>query len=289
MTKNLIPRIVVVHDLSGLGKVALMVVIPILSSMGMQVNPLPTALLSASTNYPNFKMLDLTEQMRQFIEHWRQENIVFDAIYTGFLGSPAQIEIVKDLIKYFRKDEQLIVVDPVLGDDGKAYSTMDKQMIEGMKDLITHANLITPNITEACLLLDKEYRESFDIKTIEDFAIELTAKGPHTVIITGVNDLERKDTTSVIAYSKLSKQFHKVSCAYVPADFPGTGDIFASVITGSLLQGDSLPTAVDRAVNFTSKTINTTYEKDYNINEGVLFEKVLATPHLLENHRVGNL
>ena len=275
--KNPVPRVVAINDLSGLGRVALMVAIPILSTMGIQVNPLPSALLSASTNFKRFKMLDLTDQMVAFIQHWKQENLVFDSIYTGFLGNERQIEIVIDFINHYRSDDQLVVIDPVLGDGGKAYSTMTKGMIEGMKELISHADLITPNVTETCLLLDEEYKTNFTLEIIKDFAFRLSEKGPDTVIITGINNIDRSDTTSVIAYTKKDKHFWKVSCAYIPEEYPGTGDIFTSVITGSLLQGDTLPIALDRAVNFTSMAVRTTYGRDYDVNEGVMLEKVLDT------------
>lgn len=287
--KNPIPRVAAIHDLSGLGRVALMVVIPILSSMGIQVTPLPTAVLSANTDFNNFKMLDLTEQMKQFIQHWKSEKVVFDSIYTGFLGSSAQIQIVKEFIEYFKKEDQLIVIDPVLGDDGKAYTTMGQDMISEMKDLIAYANLITPNITEACLLLGKDYKNDFDLETVKDFAQELSKKGPETVIITSVQDINRKDITSVIAYNKKNNKYWKVSCSYIPATYPGTGDIFTSVVTGCLLQGDTLAIALDRAVNFTSIAVRTTYGRDYKTNEGVIIEKILDTlkaPVILSTYEI---
>jgi len=273
--KNPIPRVAAIHDLSGLGRVSLMVVIPILSNMGIQVTPLPTAVLSANTAYSDFLMLDLTDQMRTFFEHWKKENIKFDAIYSGFLGSAQQINIVKEMIDFYKNEDSMVIVDPVLGDEGKAYTPMTNDLINQMKDLICKADIITPNLTEVCLLLDEPYVEYPGLNQIKEWAVRLSEKGPSRVIITSVHDQHNSNLTSVIAYTKKNQKFWKVSCSYIPASYPGTGDIFTSVLTGSLLQGDSLPIAIDRAVQFTSQAVRTTFGRDYNINEGVLIERVL--------------
>jgi pyridoxine kinase len=276
-SSNPIPRVVAVHDLSGLGRVALMVVIPILSSMGIQVTPLPTAVLSANTNFKDFKMLDLSEQMKLFLEHWKTQDIYFDAIYTGFLGSSIQVDIVKDLIKNFCKKRTLTVIDPVLGDDGRSYTTVDNQLIKKMSELISYADVITPNLTEVFLLLNKPFKKCSSIDELKDIAHQLACKGPKTVIITSVDDYQKKNLTSVIAYDRLNNKFWKVSCSYIPATYPGTGDVFSSVLTGCLLQGDTLPIALDRAVNFTSIAVRTTYGRNYDYKEGVIIEKILDT------------
>ncbi len=274
---NPVPRVAAVHDLSGLGRVALMVVIPILSSMGIQVTPLPTAILSANTDYSDFRMLDLSSQMKEFLNHWKKEKVSFDAIYTGFLGSSIQVEIVKELIDFFKNDNTLVVIDPVLGDDAKAYTTIDQALINKMTELISYADVITPNITEAFLLLNKPYKHNCLLDEIKEYAVELATKGPKIVIITSVNDFDKKELTSVIAYDKLNEKFWKVSCAYIPATYPGTGDIFTSVLTGCLLQGDTLPIALDRAVHFTSIGVRTTYGRNYDYKEGIIIEKILDT------------
>lgn len=273
--KNPIPRVAAIHDLSGLGRVSLMVVIPILSSMGIQVTPLATAVLSANTAYNDFKMLDLTDQMQIFIDHWKKEKIKFDVIYSGFLGSDKQIDIVRKMIHDFHTDELFVVIDPVLGDDGRPYEPMGLDLINNMKELIKEADLITPNLTEVCLLLDEPYIEFPSIDQIKKWAVKLAKQGPDKVVMTSVHDQNSPDLTSVIAYNKTNDKFWKVSCGYIPASYPGTGDIFTSVLTGSLLQGDSLPIALDRAVQFTSLAVRTTFGRDYNINEGVLLERVL--------------
>ena len=154
MYANKVKKVVAVHDLSGVGRVSLTIVIPILSSMGFQVCPLPTAVLSSHTQYPNFSFLDLTEEMPKIISEWKKLGMQFDAFYTGYLGSPLQIQIVSDFIDDFRQPESLVVVDPVLGDNGKLYANFHDSMIKEMRQLITKADVITPNLTELFYLLD---------------------------------------------------------------------------------------------------------------------------------------
>jgi len=272
-----VQRVAAIHDLSGFGRASLTVVIPILSRMGIQVCPLPTAVLSTHSKIKNFHFVDLTEHLAPIIKHWKKLNVSFDAIYSGFLGSHRQIEIVNRFINEFGKNEPLIIVDPVLGDDGKMYDPLSKDHVKEMQKLVKRANVITPNLTEASLLLGREY--FFDIREeeIKEWIIELSKKGPEIVIITSVPEKKSKDMTSVIAYNMKDKRFWKVSCNYLPANYPGTGDAFASVITGSLLQGDSLPIAIDRAVNFTSTGVRATFGYDYNTVQGILLERILDT------------
>lgn len=273
---NPIPKVAAIHDLSGFGRSSLTVVLPILSTMGMQVSPLPTAVLSSHSQISDYKFVDLTKHMRDFISHWKTLNIHFDAIYSGFLGSEEQIEIVKEMIPIFSKENQLIVVDPVLGDDGELYGPFGKSMVAKMRSLITHANVITPNLTEAALLLDKPFPMEISEKEVKEWVYELSESGPGIAIITSVPDSKNKKTTSVIAYNKVDQRYWKVSCDYLPGIYPGTGDAFTSVIVGSLLQGDSLPIALDRAVEFVSMGIRATFGYAYNNLEGFLLERVLG-------------
>jgi len=273
-----IQRVAAIHDLSGFGGGSLSAVIPILSAMGIQVCSLPTAILSTHTGgFSDFHFRDLTSDMRLIIQHWQRLSLSFAGIYSGFLGSAEQIGIVRDFITTFRKDNTLVVIDPVLGDDGKIYDTMDDCMVEGMRDLIASADVITPNITEAGLLLGKSALSGFSSKEdIKEWARALADLGPRCVIITSVpEDLGRG--TSVIAFDKDADRFWKVACPYIPACYPGTGDIFASVITGSLLQGDSLPLSLDRAVQFVSMAIRATFGHNFPEREGVFLERVLPS------------
>ncbi|MBI9102021.1 MAG: pyridoxamine kinase [Spirochaetales bacterium] len=275
---NPVKRIAAIHDLSGFGRSSLTVVIPIVSTMGIQVCPLPTALLSTHTSeFKNYHMKDLTEDMVGIINHWQKLEIEFDAIYSGFLGSPGQIKVVSKFIKEFKTNSNFVVVDPVMGDDGSTYATIGNEMILGMRELIKSANIITPNLTEAAFLLDEPQPEKMDTDKIKKWARRLSEEGPSIVIITSVPLPDENEMTSVIAYDRETDRFWQVKCTYIPAYFPGTGDIFTSVITGCLLQGDSLPIAMDRAVQFVSLAIHASYGHKFPLREGVLLERVLGS------------
>lgn len=271
-----VQRVAAIHDLSGFGGGSLSAVFPILSALGLQVCALPTAILSTHTGgFTDFHFRDLTEDMRHIIAHWQRLNLSFDGIYSGFLGSDEQIHIVRDFIAAFKKESALVVVDPVLGDDGELYDTMQPSMVEGMRELVASADVITPNITEAALLLGYA-PDTASTQTAKDWALELTSLGPDRVIITSVPE-SHDNGTAVIAYDQTNERFWKVACPYIPACYPGTGDIFASVITGSLLQGDSLPLSLDRAVQFVSLAIRATFGHNFPEREGVFLERVLPS------------
>lgn len=280
MVKRISPRVAAVHDLSGFGRVSLSMVIPILTTMGVQVCPLPTAVLSTHTGgFENYKFIDLTEHLEAYIAHWASIGVEFDCIYSGYLGSPQQIDIISRFINDFRKEEQLIVIDPVLGDNGALYSSFDMGMVTEMKKFIHFADIITPNLTEAAFLLNKPYQQEIDDTRIKEWLLGLAAMGPKTVVITGVPGLT-SDMTCVMAYNSEDGRFWKVNCSYIPAHFPGTGDGFTSVVVGSLLRGDSLPIALDRAVQFILSAIRASYGYQYPHREGVLLERVLGNLNL---------
>lgn len=275
MYANKVKKVAAVHDLSGVGRVSLTVVIPILSSMGFQVCPLPTAVLSSHTQYPHFSFLDLTDEMPRIISEWKRLEVEFDAIYTGYLGSPRQIRIVSDFINDFRREDSLVVVDPVLGDNGKLYTNFDETMVKEMQQLITKANVITPNLTELFCMLDLPYKGENTDEELKQYLRHLSDKGPEIVIITSVPVPGEPHKTSVYAYNCVGNRYWKVTCPYLPAHYPGTGDTFTSVVTGALLQGDSLPIALDRATQFILQGIRATFGYEYDNREGILLEKVL--------------
>ena len=285
-----VKRIAAIHDLSGFGRASLTSIIPILSTMGFQVCPMPTAILSTHTGeFEDYSFLDLTDSMVDFMNHWKKLNLDFDCIYSGFLGSAKQIEIVSEFIDTFGNEHNLKVIDPVMGDNGRLYSTMGSSMVENMKKLIKKADIITPNLTEASYLLDKNVDNNINECTIKDWLIELSNKGPKIVIITSVPDINHNQCTNVMAYNKEDDVFWKVACKYIPAFYPGTGDIFTSVLIGSLLQGDSLPIALDRSVQFITTCIKASYGFKYPNREGVLLERVLNTlnmPVMMSSYEV---
>lgn len=278
MIKNPVKKVAAIHDLSGFGRASLTAIIPILSTMGVQVCPFPTAILSTHTGgFEGFTFVDLTDTMEAYLNHWKKEKIEFDCIYSGFLGSPKQIDIISNFISHFKTQDNLVVVDPVMGDNGSLYQTMNNEMVVKMRDLIKNADIITPNFTEAALLLDKQFTAYIEESEIKKWLLELSDMGPEIVVITSVLDHTEPNNTSVIAYDKANNKFWKVSCKYISAFFPGTGDAFTSVLIGSLLQGDSLPIALDRSVGFITNAIRSSYGFTYPQREGVLIERVLDT------------
>lgn len=276
MEQRIIKRVAAIHDLSGFGRSSLTAIIPTLSSMGIQVCPLPTAILSNHTGgFDHYSFVDLTDSMEEFIDHWKRLGLTFDCIYSGFLGSVRQIEIVAGFLDYFGGEQTLAVVDPVMGDNGKLYSSMSPEITEEMKKLVGKADIITPNFTEAAFLLGEPYREEISDGEIKEWLLRLSRMGPRTVIITSVPGRQRSGDTNVMAYDQPGNAFWKVGCRYIPAFYPGTGDTFTSVVIGGLLQGDSLPVAIDRGVQFISQCIKASYGFDYPRREGVLLEKEL--------------
>ena len=214
--------------------------------------------------------------MEPVIDHWKELGVAFDAIYSGFLGSYKQIRIVQQFIDTFRREQQLIIVDPVLGDNGRLYTPIDQKMVSEMRSLIQRANVITPNFTEMFWLLGEHYQSDVSEVRIKEWMLELSATGPEIVVVTSVPEEPLGERYSVIAYNRNGSQFWKVPIDYIPADFPGTGDCFTSVLTGSLLQGDNLPIALDRAVHFISYGVRATYGYNYDPNQGILLERVLS-------------
>lgn len=291
--ENIVKKVAAIHDLSGYGRASLTTIIPILSNMKVQVCPVPTAILSTHTGgFEGYSFIDLTEYMEEHINHWKKLDLDFDCIYSGFLGSPKQIEIVEDFIDFFGKKAKFTVVDPVMGDNGKLYSTMDNEMVLGMRNLIRKADIITPNFTEVMYLLNREYDKNISMEKVKSYLKELADMGPKVVIATSVpeiseNNIDKK--TSVVAYDRENDVFWRVSCRYIPASYPGTGDAYTSVVIGSLLQGDSLPMAIERGVQFITQCIMASYGFKYPKKEGVLLEKmldVLKLPMIATNYEM---
>jgi pyridoxine kinase len=272
-----VPRAAAIHDLSGFGRASLTVIIHILSTMGIQVCPLPTAVFSTHTGgFEGYRFTDLSVQMSDTIQHWRDLDLHFDAVYSGFLGSSEQIEIVSEFIDAFAGGQRLVLVDPVMGDDGKPYGPVQSELIRGMRLLVRKAQIITPNFTEACFLLDRPYRKQIEPGELKDWLLRLADLGPSVIIVTSVPLRQAGNTSVVVAYNREDGRFWKVDCSFIPAYYPGTGDAFASATLGSLLQGDSLPIALDRAVQFVTLAIKASFGYDLPRREGILLERVLS-------------
>jgi pyridoxine kinase len=279
MLKNPLPRVAAVHDICAYGRCSLTVAIPILSAMGFEVAPLPTAVLSAHTLFPDFVLIDMTAELPRIIDHWKKLNLKFEAIYSGFLGSPRQVDIVAGIIRHFASKDTLVVVDPVMADDGLLYPTMPPEIVEEMRKLAGLARVITPNLTEAAFLLDRPTPESVSGREARQWLKELTGLGPEIAVITSVPLAGHPGAATVIAYDRLDDRYWLTKRPHVPAKYHGTGDIFASVLTGSLLSGDSLPVAVDRSAQFVTTAIKATfgYRRSELEHNEVLLEKALGT------------
>jgi pyridoxine kinase len=265
-------RVAAIQDISGLGRCSLTVIIPVLSAMGVQVCPVPTAVLSAHTGYSEFVIRDLTDFIKPTLEHYKKLNTRFDCIYSGFLASAEQIDHCLEFFEAF--PNSLKVVDPVMGDDGKAYATYTDELCSRMSELVAVADIITPNLTEAAILLGEEY-PSAPLRNSEakSWLVRLSKQGAKIVVITSVHLAD--GGMSTIGYDKENNSFWKIKNDYVPAHYSGTGDVFASVLIGGILKGDSLPIAMNRATAFTELTVKTTYSYQTPWTEGLMLESQL--------------
>lgn len=238
-------KIAVINDLSGFGKCSLTAAIPVISVMGVQPCPLPTAILSAQTGYPSYYIDDYTEKMEIFRKEWEKQGERFDGIYTGFVASEAQIDHIFRFLETFYKEDTFLMVDPVMGDDGIRYDMFTEGLLEKMKHLVSLADIITPNLTELCLLTDAEYEtvsrlpRELMVEVIRQMADGILREGPKTMIVTGIpltGAQGRKIGNLVIT----ADTCEMIEFDYVGGSFSGTGDLFASVIAGGLARGDEL-------------------------------------------------
>ena len=254
------------------------VALPVLATMGSQCCPVPTAYLSAHTGFPASGAAvfhDMTEQIPKVTAHWRELGVSLDAVYSGFLGSAQQVDHLIDFVGHFRREGNLVLADPVMGDHGRTYRTCTPDLCRGMGELCAQADVITPNLTELYYLLDMPYQEHITDAELKQALKTLSDRGPAIVIATSVPVSGDPRSTSVYAYNRFGDRYWKVTCPYLPAHYPGTGDTFTSVITGALMQGDSLPIALDRATQFILQGIRATFGYEYNNLEGIMLEKVL--------------
>ncbi len=267
-------RILTVQDVSCVGKCSLTVALPIISACGIETAILPTAVLSTHTAFKNFTFRDLTDDLPDIINHWKNENITFDAIYTGYLGSLRQIDIISDIIDKFKTKNNFVLIDPVMADHGKLYPGFDQNFAFNMAKLCKKADVIVPNLTEASFMLDIPYVESgYDEKYIQDVLKKLVALGCKRAILTGVCF----DGVNVGAYSFDSEkdEFSFYTRELLPVSFHGTGDVFASAICGAMTKGKTLSEAIKIAVDFTVESISKTIASPEHNWYGVEFEKAL--------------
>ncbi|MDP4108511.1 MAG: pyridoxamine kinase [Bacillota bacterium] len=268
-------RVAAIHDISGFGRSSMTTAIAVLSSMGMQVLPFPTAVLSSHTGIEGYTFRDLTPDFDAYIRHWKSLNIRFDAIYSGFLGSSEQTAFVSRFIDEFKDENTVVLVDPVMGDGGKCYKTCTKELCSGMRKLAKKADIITPNLTEAGILVGGHNPSKLPgcESDLSGWLDELSDLGPEKIVITGMDFLYGKIGVACRnTISGVTDIFYNDS---VDGYFPGTGDLFASVFLGSYLDGLGMTKSAEKAADFVKKSAALTVRSGENPIEGVQFEKLL--------------
>lgn len=265
-------RIAAIHDISCFGKCSLTVVLPILSAVGIETSVIPTAVLSTHTGgFENYTLRDLTQDMLPIVNHWKTLGIGFDAIYSGYLASIEQINIVSQMFTKFKTPDTLIFVDPVMADNGKLYFGFADDFPQQMRGLCSQADIIVPNITEACLMLNRPYQEGpYTKEYIENLLEDLADLGPKQVVLTGVYFDDNK--RGAAAYDQKTKNFYYSSETKVPGYYHGTGDVFGSVLLAALLSEQTLEQAIITATQFTQNAIKRSYDEHTDIRFGVNFE-----------------
>lgn len=272
-------RIAAIHDISGIGKCSLTVALPICSAAGLETAVIPTALLSNHTGvcFNAYTFCDLTDQIMPIALSWKKQGFRFDAFYSGYLGSVKQTDLVSEVIGLLKNESSVIIVDPVMGDNGRLYSGIDKGFPKAMLTLCKNADIIIPNITEACLLLGNEYKSApYSEDYIEGLLKSLYKKCGAKVVLTGVTFDERKVGAASFDGESITYTFSPK----VDKIFHGTGDVFASSLVAAYLNGKSLTESADFAVDFTYNCIKATIESGDDRDYGVCFEKEL--PRLIK-------
>lgn len=265
-------KIAVVNDFSGFGRCSIAVALPIISVMKIQCCPVPTSIFSNHTGFDSFFFDDYTQKMEPYIEEWKKLDLHFDGICTGFLGSVEQIELVGRFLRDFGKEDTAVLIDPVMGDYGKPYPTYTMQMCTEMKKLVQYADILTPNLTEACILTDTPYKEKWKVAEIEAMAHKLSECGPEKIVVTGI---PQGSFVANLCYEK--GQDTKVLRTHrVGTSRSGTGDIFASILGADAVNGVPFGQSVKKASNFIKKCILSSIERDIPLTDGVCFEDHLA-------------
>lgn len=271
-------RIVTIQDISCVGKCSLTVALPIISAMGVEAAIIPTAVLSTHTMFSDFTVKDLTSEIKPIAEHWKKEGFKFDGIYTGYLGSFEQIDLMKELFADFKSDENIILVDPAMADNGKLYPAFDEAFAKYMATLCAKADMIVPNVTEACFMLGAEYKEKYDEAYVKELLSGLAALGAKISVLTGVGFKDGK--TGVMGYDRVNDEYFYFEQDKLPCAYHGTGDIFSSTCMGAMMRGLDWKNALTVAAKYTAECIRITFETPGSNTYGVDFER--AVPYLLE-------
>ena len=272
-------KVAAIHDLSCYGRCSLAVILPVLSVMGVQCCPLPGTVLSTHTGgFGPVARTDLTDQVTGTLRHWEQLGLSFDGIYTGYMATTEQIRQAMEAVERLSGSRTQVVVDPVLGDHGRLYASMTEEMAQAMGKLCAQAQVITPNLTEAAILLGLSPDALLDRRGVE-LAVELSGQGQRSVVVTGITP--EPGYTGAVWFDHTTGTSGTTVAVRAPGEYPGTGDLFAAVLTGSLMMGESLERGVSRAAHFIARCASYTAALGTDAREGVLFEPLL--PLLLED------
>lgn len=283
MSHNHQKKVAVINDFTGFGRCSITVSLPILSVMGMQCCPLPTALLSNHTGFPSFAWTEFTDQMELWMDEWEKLELRFNAIATGFLGSVAQIETVQRFFARFRTEDTIVVVDPVLGDHGRLYQTCTPEIAAGMRELAAAADYLTPNLTEAFLLAGEPYQPHPTEETLGALCRTLSARGPQKIVISGL-DYGAELGNYVFEAGKPAQLLKETK---IGSWRSGTGDVFAAILTGDAVNGVEFAASVRRASGFVARAIGRSDAMGIPLTDGIAFEEQLS--ELLPEHREGRV
>ena len=279
-------KIAVINDLSGFGKCSLTAAISVIAAMGVQPCPLPTAILSAQTGYPSYFLDDYTDRMDEFRKEWKKMGASFDGIYTGFMAGGAQIREVFSFLDDFYKENTFLLADPVMGDNGRKYDVFTPELLAMMKELVMRADVITPNLTELCLLTDTDYREISGINeqerlvtAVEQMCASLSGgarRGPGQIVVTGICFTDDEDGIQKVGNLAFSDKGTRLSAfPFIGESYSGTGDLFASVIAGGRARGDSLDDSMVLAGKMIEAAIKASAKRSVPRNDGVDYEQYL--------------
>ncbi|MBR3802619.1 MAG: pyridoxamine kinase [Clostridia bacterium] len=265
-----INRVLAIHDISGFGKCSLTVALPVISACGIETTVMPTAVLSTHTGgFTGYTWRDLTSDMQPMADHWKSINIGFDAIYSGYLGSFEQIEIVKSIVKDFKEENSFFLCDPAMADHGKMYALFDMNFAKKMAELCSLADIIVPNFTEAAFMTGEEYKEGpYTKEYVEDMLVKLAALGPKKIVLTGV--YFDSDNLGCACYDNGNIEY--IMMPRLEGVYHGTGDVFASSLCGALMCRKSLKKATEIAAKFTCGCIERTLKYTPDVRYGVAFE-----------------
>lgn len=276
-------KIAVINDLSGFGRCSLTAAISVIASMGVQPCPLPTAILSGQTGYPSYFYDDYTDKMDEFRREWKKMGVSFDGIYTGFMSDGRQIEKVFDFLDTFYRKKTFLLTDPIMGDDGRRFGMCTPEFLGMMKELTARADIITPNLTELCLLTDTDFRmielmtdEKHLLTIVEQMARNVMDRGTKAVVVTGIRFTDSSDGVQKMGNLAVTRKEKFLSAfPFVGESYSGTGDLFASVIAGGRARGDKLEKSMETAGRLIGLALEDSVRGKVPRNDGVDYEQYL--------------